>query len=124
MPEQVELLHVPAAPRRTVPAVVQAIEQPYAQKVLQGWRQTGDPILPELTDWSAHHFWEQGRREDRRVATAHEAAGLIQLIHARPVRRRFVAQPRHWSSAGWYQGRRESPVTIDDPKNQPQLSAA
>ncbi len=116
LPDHVELLLAPEAPKWTAPKVVQAIKQPFAQKVLQRWRDAADPMLGVLADGSGqYHFWEHGRLEDRRVASAPELAGAIERIHAGPVRRGFAGQPHQWrwSSAGWYQGRRDTPVTID-----------
>lgn len=115
MPDHVHLLLVPGG-RWTAPKVVQAIKQPFAQKIIQQWRDSGDRMLGELEDGSGEfHFWEHGRDEERRVATLAELDQAVLAIHENPVRRGYASQARHWrwSSACWYEGRRDSPVTID-----------
>ncbi len=115
LPEQVHLLLTTGA-GWTAAKAVQAIKQPFAQKIIQQWRDAGDPMLDELEDGSGEfHFWEHGRDDEERIATFAELDQAIHAIHESPVRRGAVSQPRHWrwSSASWQDGRRDSPVTID-----------
>ena len=63
-----------------------------------------------------HRFWQPGGGYDRNITTAAGLRAMIDFIHANPVRRGLVAEPKdgEWSSARWYGGVRRVKIEMDD----------
>jgi len=77
--------------------------------------------LSRLTDVqpngrAAVRFWQRGGGYDRNARDERALGAMIEYIHANPVRRGLVreAAERPWSSAQWYDGRRDVPLQMDD----------
>jgi putative transposase len=115
MPEHVHVLLSPALPRWTLPRILRSLKQPFAQHVIQVWRESNAPILRRLGDGTGVRFWQRGGGYDRNVRLDGEVLEKIDYIHMNPARRGLVCDPLKWpwSSARWYAGDRTGPVTID-----------
>lgn len=111
MPEHVHLLLLPCAEDYRISSILQAIKQPVARRALAFLRKNGPSWLENLKGAGAggdpqYHFWQAGGGYDRNITSAAIAWKAVDCIHANPVRRGLVADPRdwRWSSAGWYAG--------------------
>ncbi|MDY7109510.1 MAG: transposase [Planctomycetota bacterium] len=117
MPEHFHLLLlIPNLPEWTVPKILQAVKRPFAQRVIARWRGLAAPILDRLRDASGvTHFWQRGGGYDRNIVSDEELYQKIEYLHANPVQRGLIDRPLDWawSSARWYEGIREGPITID-----------
>jgi putative transposase len=118
MPEHVHLVITPALPEWTIVRSLLALKRPFAQKVIARWRELRAPILNRICDSrGTFRFWQRGGGYDRNIVTPEELIEKIEYVHANPVRRQLVslAGEWRWSSAAWYEGNRDGPVTIDPP---------
>ncbi len=77
-------------------------------------------VLPEVcrvirAGKSRYAFW-QARCYDHNCRTTATVAEKINYCHNNPVKRGLVTQPTdwRWSSYGWYYGRADVPITIDE----------
>ncbi len=80
----------------------------------------GQLVLPEecrivRAGQRRYAFW-QPRCYDHNCRTPAAVVEKINYCHNNPVKRGLVAQPGdwQWSSYGWYYGRRDVPITIDE----------
>ncbi len=116
MPEHVHMMLAPTETDWPVAAILAAIKQPVAQKVLRRWRAIGAPVLERLLDSrGAAHFWQEGGGFDRNVRDVEELGKEIGYIHFNPVKRGLAAEPAEWvwSSARWYAGDEHGVVKVD-----------
>jgi len=121
MPEHVHLLIHPRAAEYRISTILKAIKWPVARWALDYLRQTNPKWLDKLTDRQPSggmtlRFWLRGGGYDRNVRRYDTLAEMVNYIHANPVRRGLVAEPRdwEWSSARWYDGYRNVPLQMDD----------
>jgi len=118
MPEHVHLLIWPATAEYSIAAILRAIKQSVARRVLLYLRRnapqalkhhaTGEPGRP-------YRFWQAGGGYDRNITGTRAALAVIQYIHENPVRRGLVQSPQEWpwSSAQDWAGVRTGPVAVD-----------
>lgn len=114
MPEHVHLLLQPK-PETLVPALA-SLKAEFAREVLGRWRLLEAPVLNRLVcSGGKTRFWQPGGGYDRNVFSREEIEEKILYVHHNPVKRGLVNQPEdwHWSSARWYAGLRDSPVSVD-----------
>lgn len=116
MPNHIHLLLLPQLPKHPVPAILRALKEPFARDVIARWRQLDAPVLSRLVDGRGHaRFWQRGGGYDRNIYTDEVLLKTIEYMHANPVRRGLVPTPIDWvwSSARWYAGMTDGPVTMD-----------
>lgn len=113
MPEHVHLMLCP--PQSTpVGEILRCIKQPVAQRVLSRWRELNAPVLPRITDARGDvRFWQRGGGYDRNICD--EYVEKVHYMHMNPVVRGLAQAPTDWkwSSARWYDGIRDGPLSID-----------
>ena len=117
MPEHVHLLIRFPGPA-TVPDVLRTLKTGLAKRVVARWRELDASVLGKITDERGNaRFWLRGGGYDRNVFSAKEVEEKIAYIHANPVRRGLVERPEDWawSSARWWQGRRDDELPCDQP---------
>ncbi len=115
MPEHAHLLLVPA-PTQELPPVLRGLKEPFARMTLRVWRELNAPILARLVDSRGlTRFWQRGGGYDRNIVSEHELLEKTAYIHQNPVRRGLVGKATdwRWSSARWYAGSRDVPVSVD-----------
>ncbi len=115
MPEHVHLLLWPKLPSSPVNRILRSLKQPFAQEVLERFRERNAPVLPRLIDSrGVSRFWLRGGGYDRNIRSDQEFIEKIEYIHNNPVRRGLVATTTDWpwSSARWYGGL-DALLTID-----------
>jgi putative transposase len=121
MPEHVHLIIRPRRTHYDISRILFALKWPVARWALAWLRRNAPAWIAKLTDLqpsgkTAVRFWERGGGFDRNIFKEKTLAAMIEYVHANPVRRGLVAEPRDWmwSSASWYEGRRDVPLQIDD----------
>jgi putative transposase len=116
MPEHVHLVVCPRADGSSVTQFLTSLKRPFAQVVLARWEDQCAAVLPRITDSRGRrHFWMQGGGYDRVIRSESDLREKIEYIHSNPVRRSLVATNTDWkwSSAGWYAGKLDGPVKVD-----------
>lgn len=120
MPEHIHLLIRPRSKNYSVAAILKSIKQPTARRALAWLRRHRSDWLQKLVGCGAanrtrHHFWQPGGGYDRNVIDPDAIRAMLEYLHANPVRRGLVHVPTewYWSSAQWYAGVRDGPITID-----------
>ncbi|MFH0983570.1 MAG: transposase [Planctomycetota bacterium] len=121
MPEHVHLLIRPRRANYSISRILTALKWPVAFHALRYLREHAPDWIARLTDQQPNgrldvRFWQRGGGYDRNVRNEKTLVAMIDYIHANPVRRGLVNTPSdwHWSSAAWYEGRRDVPLAIDD----------
>jgi putative transposase len=110
MPEHVHLLICPRQETYSVAAILRAIKQPVARRViiyLRANKPEGLKWLASGQSRSPYHFWQVGGGYDRNMTSVEMIRKAIQYIHANPVRRGLVAHPSDWlysSARDWETG--------------------
>jgi putative transposase len=109
MPEHVHLLTLPLDAEPAIDHYLAAVKRPVSARVKLELERSGSRLLEELTilerpGKSAFRFWQEGPGYDRNVFTSKVVLGVIDYIHANPVRRRLCKKPDDWpwSSARWF----------------------
>ncbi len=118
MPEHVHLILTPRAPDSTVAQVLRSLKTSISKRVIARWKRLDAPILDRIvTPKGRHRFWQAGGGYDRNIRDEAELIEKIEYVHANPVRRGLADTTCDWpwSSARWYDGQRDGPVTIDPP---------
>jgi len=118
MPEHVHLLL--SEPERGNPsAVLQALKQGFARRLLHHLRSGGDPRQGSL--WSAAlgegHIWQR-RFYDFVVFSEKKRIEKIHYMHQNPVKRGLVLEPQQWpwSSFRHYTDGVRGPVLVNEPQ--------
>jgi putative transposase len=121
MPEHVHLLMLPRGEEYIISRILTAIKWPVARKALEVVRNTSPAWAERLTDRQPNgrvdmRFWQRGGGYDRNVTKETTLHECLHYIHNNPVRRGLVEDPVewHWSSARWYSGVRDGPLSIDE----------
>jgi putative transposase len=104
MPTHAHLLVQPRRGDYSISTILAAIKRPtaYHARLL---------ILSELPS-----FWQAGGGFDRNIITPEAMINEADYLHNNPVRARLCSVPSEWrySSAAWYEGRREGvPISVD-----------
>jgi putative transposase len=113
MPEHTHLLLRPNLPKVAVTAILHALKRPFADKVLDRWRQLNAPILNRVRNTTGKpHFWLEGGGYDRNIISKEELFEKLVYIHNNPIKRGLVdrAADWRWSSAAWYERREGLPM--------------
>lgn len=113
MPEHVHLLLRPDVPDHPVPALLQSIKQPVAQRVIERWRVLRAPVLARITDERGRaRFWQPGGGYDRSIFSDGELREKVDYDN--PRRRGLVqrAGDYPWSSIHWYRGNRGGRLVV------------
>jgi putative transposase len=120
MLEHMHLLIYPTDPDYDISEILKSIKQSVSRRAVAWSRKNSPEFLPRLrVEWPSgrveHHFWQQGGGYDRNMWQPKALWASVDYIHMNPVRKGLVAQPTdwYWSSARWYAGERNGPLTID-----------
>jgi len=120
MPEHMHLLIFPTRREYDISEVVKSIKQSVSRRAVAWLRRDSPDFLRRLrVEWPGgrveHRFWQQGGGYWRNLWQPEALWASVDYIHMNPVRRDLVAKPAEWlwSSARWYSGEREGPLTID-----------
>jgi putative transposase len=120
MPEHVHVLLFPTHNPYDMSSILKSLKQPVARTALLWMRRNQPGYLSKLegerlTGRIRHHFWQPGGGYDRNVSDLQTLLLMIDYIHANPVRRGLVKKPIDWtwSSARWYAGQIDVPLTMD-----------
>ncbi|MCC7290510.1 MAG: hypothetical protein IT449_00450 [Phycisphaerales bacterium] len=123
MPEHVHLLTCPRRAGYEMRRILAALERPVAAaaKAFLIQRGAGDWIERLTVQYPTREvfrFWQAGGGFDHNVFREKTAAAVVDYIHANPVRRGLVARPTdwEWSSARFWEGRRDVPLMMDHPE--------
>ena len=119
MPEHVHLLVYPREPGIEIGRFQGAVKEAVARKAIK-WLETNAPHwIPKITvregKRTRRRFWQPGGGYDRNALEVSTVHGMIDYIHANPVRRELVKRPVdwEWSSARWYAGIRPVHLEMD-----------
>ncbi|TWT41691.1 Transposase IS200 like protein [Phycisphaerae bacterium RAS1] len=121
-PEHVHLLLCPRRPRYEMRRILAALKRPVATAAKAYVRERGEAAwLDRLTvrypTREVFRFWQPGGGFDHNSFEEKTVAAVLEYIYANPVRRRLVAHPAdwEWSSAWFWEGRRDVPLAMDHP---------
>jgi putative transposase len=116
MPEHVHVMLRPTPGERDIAAPLAWLKRETAKEVIARWRLMNAPVLTRITDKNgAPHFWQPGGGHDRNIWSSKEMTEKVGYIHKNPVKRGLVEKSVdwEWSSARWYDGRKDSVVVVD-----------
>jgi putative transposase len=120
MPEHCHLLVFPRTPAYSISRILEAIKLPVTRRAKSFLQQTAPESLHRMRDEQpggqvAYRFWQRGGGHDRNLFEPKAVHSQIEYLHNNPVRRGLVARPEDWpwSSAAWYAGARDVPLTPD-----------
>lgn len=122
MPEHVHVLLCPRRRPYEMRAILAALKRPVA-KAARAWL-----LETDAKDWLARltvrypgrtvfRFWQAGGGYDQNIVTQRSVETILEYMHANPVRRELVRTPTdwEWSSARFWEGDRNVPLTMDHP---------
>ena len=122
MPEHVHVLLLPRRSNYAMRNILASLKFPVARAAREYLVQAGEnDWLERLTvrgpRRSAFHFWQAGGGFDHNVFQDKTLGAILEYIHGNPVRRGLVTTPAdwEWSSARFWEGRTDVPLTMDDP---------
>src|SRR5262245_5085202 len=100
MPEHVHVLVYPGDAGERLSALLQAVKEPVARKVIRHLKDHASEWLARVTvpegQRLRHRFWQPGGRYDRNNTSIQALRAVIDSIHASPVRRGLVARADDW----------------------------
>ncbi|MFQ5686947.1 MAG: transposase [Candidatus Scalindua sp.] len=120
MPEHVHLLVYPLEQIYDISLFIKAIKMSVARKAKHYLQENKYGLLDKLTvkrgSRKVFRFWQSGPGYDRNINTEEELFEKFNYIHNNPVKRELVSVPEEWtwSSASWYNGKRDVVLNIDD----------
>jgi putative transposase len=120
MPEHAHLVVRFLLPLYDIATLLKSIKQPVARKAKRFLEEQHPDWLTKLTVMrgprAVFRFWQSGPGYDRNIRDQIDLSVKIAYMHNNPVRRGLVTAPEgwEWSSAGWYIGKRDGPVKIDN----------
>lgn len=121
MPEHVHLIICPRLADYDVSRMLLGIKWPVSRWALEYLRIHAPSWIEKLTDRqpsgrTSVRFWQRGGGYDRNIRTERALYDMVHYIHDNPVRRGLVerAENWRWSSAAWFEGRRDVPLMIDE----------
>ena len=122
MPEHVHVLLHPRRPDYAMRRILGCLKFPVARAAKDHLVQTNQTAwLERLTAGDRRRrtfrFWQPGGGYDHNVFKEKTLAAVVEYIHENPVRRDLAATPTdwEWSSARFWEGRRDVPLTMDHP---------
>jgi putative transposase len=119
MPEHAHLLIQPLTRQYDTAAILKSVKQPVARKAKRFLEEENLVWLEKLTVRrgcrEVFRFWQAGPGYDRNIRDEKELLEKIQYIHNNPVKNGLAvtAEDWPWSSAGWYLGRYDGKIGID-----------
>jgi putative transposase len=89
MPEHVHLLVFPVEPTARIDRLLFAVKHPFSYRVKQDLKQTGNPLLQQLTvrerpEKHVFRFWQEGPGYDRNLTSQAAVMTAIEYIHNNP----------------------------------------
>ncbi len=120
MPEHVHVLVYPGDAPQQMSRFLQAAKELVARKAIRYLKANTPEWLARITVREGarvrHRFWQPGGGYDRNITSAEALRGVVDYIHANPVRRGLVARAEEWewSSARWYAGLRPVKLEMDE----------
>jgi putative transposase len=113
MPEHVHVLIWPKSHTLKISQVLSTVKQSVAKRA-RNYLLKHNPAIIERLDGD-FHFWQDGPGYDRNIESDAVVWQTIEYIHLNPVRRGLCQRPEEWpwSSAGFYAGIAEGPISID-----------
>ena len=103
-----------------IAAMRKAIKAPVGLQALKYIEMHAPEWLPTVTrrrgKKSERLFWQSGGGYDRNITDAATLLSMIKYLHLNPVRRRLASRPEGWlwSSARWYEGKRDkASIAVD-----------
>lgn len=122
MPEHVHLLILPREANYSMSRILAALKRSVsksAKEHLIANRQSAwlEQLTVRYPNREVFRFWQPGGGFDRNVMRERSIPVILDYIHANPVRRELVkhATDWEWSSARFWDGRRDVPLHMDDP---------
>lgn len=119
MPEHVHLIIHSRRRDYDVAEFRKAVKEPVARQAIAFLDAHASHWLERLTRTRGTRterlFWQSGGGYDRNITEPATLLKMIDYVHLNPVRRGLVEQARdwRWSSAAWFEGVGESPLTPD-----------
>ncbi len=119
MPEHAHLLIQPLLQHYDIAVILKTIKQPVARKAKCFLEEENPAWQKKLTVKSGNRevfrFWQASPGYDRNIRDEVELLEKMQYIHNNPVKSGLASIPEDWpwSSAGWYQGRYDGKIAID-----------
>ena len=120
MPEHVHLLLCPRRPRYEMRVILWALKRPVAAAaraflIEQGRSDWLERLTVRYPTRVVFRFWQPGAGFDHNIFRERTVAAVVEYIHANPVRRGWVQHPTDWpwSSARFWEGRRDVPLEMD-----------
>jgi len=121
MPEHVHVLLLPRKEAHSISAILKSLKQSVSRRAIRFLRQSAPSWLDRLavarpSGRTEHRFWQQGGGYDRNFTSPRAVWTVVNYIHHNPVRRGLVdsATDWLWSSAGWYEGKEDVPIAMDE----------
>lgn len=122
MPEHVHLLICPQQANYSMSTILAGLKRSVSKLAKEHLIASGQSAwLEKLTvrypDREVFRFWQPGGGYDHNVMRERSIPAILDYIHANPVRRELVkhATDWNWSSARYWEGRRDVPLLMDDP---------
>ncbi len=119
MPEHVHLICWPEDEIYDISLFIESIKQSVSRKA-KNFLELNDPnSLKKMTvkrgKRETFRFWQTGHGYDRNIMVDDTLLKKMEYIHNNPVRKRLVEKQTDWkwSSAEWYSGERNVPLSID-----------
>ncbi len=119
MPEHARLVVFPNRRQYDIAAIRTAIKSPIAKRAIQYLDEHAPGWIPKITRRRGQIverlFWQSGGGYDRNLIEQTTLLTTIDYIHMNPVRRRLITSAAgwKWSSASWFEGNRDVPLTPD-----------
>ncbi|MEW5993695.1 MAG: transposase [Candidatus Zixiibacteriota bacterium] len=115
MPEHVHLVIHPR-PESKLGLVIAEFKSRSAAKIIAGRELVLREVCRTVREGQARYAFWQPRCYDHNCRTPATVIEKINYCHHNPVKRGLVAEPGdwRWSSYGWYYGREDVPITIDE----------
>ena len=123
MPEHVHLLVLPRRAEYSMSLILAGLKRTVSKAAKEYLVESGQTAwLEKLTiryrDRTVFRFWQPGGGFDRNIFREKSVPANLDYIHANPVRRGLAVIPTdwEWSSARFWEGRRDVPLLMDDPR--------
>lgn len=120
MPDHVHLMIFPRNKDYDIGKILSSIKIPISRKMVEYWKKYQPEILEKVTVREGQRvkvrFWEAGGGYERVIYEADTYQRTIEYIHNNPVVKSLCETYIDWiwSSAGWYAGKRDCPLQIDE----------
>ena len=119
MPDHVHLVVCPQDEHYDIARFRQSVKEPVSRHALRHMERYAPHWLERVTRRRGRRvercFWQSGGGYNRNLVEPGTLWKTIEYVHTNPVREALAASPGAfaWSSAAWYAGKRDGPLTID-----------